>query len=197
MLSHDNYTWLCLGLETLFDFEDGKERVMSLLPLSHVAAQLTDIVAPAYSGVHVFFVDASALQGNLTSFLQEIRPTIFMTVPRLWEKIFDKLNLMIQTSTGIKKKMLDWARSIGNKGTLAELNGRSTPVGWIIAKQIFYNKIKATLGIDQCKLLVVSAAPLQPSTREFFMDLNIPLVNCFGMSEVSGPQTFTNFTKWT
>lgn len=98
-------------------------------------------------------------------FLTEVRPTIFMTVPRLWEKIFDKIDLMITTSTGIKKRLFAWAKSIGNEGTYAELNGKPTPFGWSIAKTLIYNKIKSTLGIDQCKLMVVSAAPLQPSIR--------------------------------
>lgn len=157
------------------------------MPLSHVAAQLVDIVAPLYDGLEVFFVDITALQGNLTMFLTEIRPTIFMTVPRLWEKIFDKIDLMISTSTGIKKRLFTWAKSIGKEGTLAEMTGRPTPFGWTIAKKLIYDKIKVTLGIDQCRLMVVSAAPLQPSIREFFMDLNIPLVNCYGMSELAGP----------
>jgi long-chain-fatty-acid--CoA ligase ACSBG len=81
--------------------------------LSHVAAQLVDIVAPLFDGINVFFVDVTALQGNLSMFLTEIRPTIFMTVPRLWEKIFDKIDLMINTSGGIKKRLFGWARSIG------------------------------------------------------------------------------------
>lgn len=112
-MSHDNYTWLCGEMKQMFDFQPGEERIISLLPLSHVAAQLVDIVAPLHDALQVFFVDVSALQGNLTMFLTEIRPTIFMTVPRLWEKIFDKIDLMISTSTGIKRKLFNWAKSIG------------------------------------------------------------------------------------
>lgn len=76
-------------------------------------------MAPAYDGIQTFFVDVTALQGNLTMFLTEVKPTIFMSVPRLWEKIFDKVDLMISTSSGIKKKLFGWAKSIGKEGTYA------------------------------------------------------------------------------
>jgi long-subunit acyl-CoA synthetase (AMP-forming) len=67
---------------------------------------------------------------------------------------------------------------------------------WSIAKRFVFNKIKQNLGLDQCNCFIFSAAPMRESTRSFFMNLNFFLINCYGMSELSGPQTFTNPNAW-
>lgn len=59
-------------------------KMVSFLPLSHVAAQFSDIVSPLDEGIHVYFADPSALQGSLITTLLEVRPTIFFSVPRVW-----------------------------------------------------------------------------------------------------------------
>ena len=95
MISHDNYTYIsdCVAKAMGMWNEDsfGKTRLLSLLPLSHVAAQLTDLVISVRVGANVFFTDPSALQGNLLKFLLAFRPyhlylfrTTFTTVPRVW-----------------------------------------------------------------------------------------------------------------
>lgn len=91
MISHDNYTWVTdATVQAISIFKEGSEgtsRFLSLLPLSHVAAQLVDLVLALRVGTNVFFADASALQGNLVKFLLACRPTLFLSVPRVWEKI--------------------------------------------------------------------------------------------------------------
>ena len=61
------------------------------MPLSHVASQFSDIVGSMTEGVHIFFADPTALQGTLIQTLQEVRPNFFFSVPRVWEKIYDKM----------------------------------------------------------------------------------------------------------
>jgi long-subunit acyl-CoA synthetase (AMP-forming) len=78
MISHDNYTWVANATIKRFNFDTperiGKSRMLSLLPLSHVASQLVDLVIAPQMGFNLFFADASALQGNLVRFLQVCRP---------------------------------------------------------------------------------------------------------------------------
>lgn len=78
MISHDNYTWVTDATvevtQMLTPDKVGKIRVLSLLPLSHVAAQLVDLVIAVRIGMNVFFTDPSALQGNLVHFLKACRP---------------------------------------------------------------------------------------------------------------------------
>lgn len=58
-----------------------------------------------------------------------------------------------------------------------------------------YNNVKKALGLDQCKFFFFGAAPLDPSIRAYFLSLNIPLINSYGMSESTGPQNFTDQTS--
>ena len=80
MISHDNYTYICDTAGRVSGLwkpeKEGKTRVLSLLPLSHVAAQLTDLIIAIRGGANLFFTDPSALQGNLVKFLQACRPYI-------------------------------------------------------------------------------------------------------------------------
>lgn len=81
MISHDNYTWVAQASIRRFDFDNPEKfsngRGLSLLPLSHVASQLIDLVICPMLGWSLFFADASALQGNLLKFLLVARPYIF------------------------------------------------------------------------------------------------------------------------
>ena len=78
MISHDNYTWVTDAVGRRFDFDSpqksGKQRILSMLPLSHVAAQLIDLVIAIRFGSSLFFTDPTALQGNLVKFLQVCKP---------------------------------------------------------------------------------------------------------------------------
>lgn len=82
MISHDNYTWTCEAIIRKYNFRaphiNGKGRAISLLPLSHVAAQLSDLIVMPSNGGTLFFADASALQGNLLKFLLVCRPYYFL-----------------------------------------------------------------------------------------------------------------------
>jgi long-chain-fatty-acid--CoA ligase ACSBG len=78
MISHDNYTWVTDSISSIMKLNTpeklGTGRLISLLPLSHVAAQLLDLVVSLRVGNNVFFTDPSALQGNLVKFLLACRP---------------------------------------------------------------------------------------------------------------------------
>lgn len=80
-------------------------RAVSYLPLSHVAGQYADIVGSMMEGVHVFFADPTALQGTLIQTLQEVRPTFFFSVPRVWEKIYDKMMEIARSNGWLKTKI--------------------------------------------------------------------------------------------
>lgn len=118
MLSHDNYTWSKKSLDKFHDRDKSKlHRAVTYLPLSHVAGQYSDIVGPMMEGVHVFFADPSALQGTLIQTLQEVRPTLFFSVPRVWEKIYDKMMEIARSNGWLKTKIATWAKSLGPEGT--------------------------------------------------------------------------------
>ena len=105
MISHDNYTWTAAA--SLYRYQDkmtyGKERIVSFLPLSHVAAQIIDVVGTLYMGMEIIFAENTALQGTILDTLKEAKPTLFFSVPRLWEKIEEKMKLLGAQSGPIKR----------------------------------------------------------------------------------------------
>ena len=76
------------------------------------------------------------------------------------------------------------------------MNGKPTPMFWGLAKKLIYNKVKEGLGLDQCEYMIYSAAPLRESTKKFFLNLNMFLYSGYGMSQLTGPETFTDVNAW-
>lgn len=110
MLSHDNYVWLGNALDDklVHEMQGTIPRLISFLPLSHVAAQFVDIFLTAAKGVSVFFADAMALKGTLIDYLHEVRPNIFLAVPRVYEKMEEKVRAVLEKKPFIFK----WASHV-------------------------------------------------------------------------------------
>ena len=130
MLSHDNLVFGATALsedltqnispemnENGYQPED--MRMVSYLPLSHIAGLQTDIISNLLSGSQVYFARPDALQGTLTETLQWCRPTIFFTVPRVWEKFEDALKERAAASPEILKKFSAWAKGHGYAKVMA------------------------------------------------------------------------------
>lgn len=85
MLSHDNFVWTSKSSFIRMNLEDLQPmRMVSYLPLSHAAGQFIDIVRSLLLGIHMYIADPSALQGSLVQTLQEVKPNLFFSVPRVW-----------------------------------------------------------------------------------------------------------------
>ena len=126
MISHDNVTWVVASFARLAGFgtaPGGRERIVSFLPLSHIAAQAIDIyaglvcvgrrVVPGAEHVHsstLYFARPDALKGSLKGTLVSVRPTIFFGVPRVWEKFAEALQAVGAKTTGVKKIISTWAK---------------------------------------------------------------------------------------
>ncbi|KAJ7326101.1 Long-chain-fatty-acid--CoA ligase acsbg2 [Desmophyllum pertusum] len=190
MLSHDNLLWTAEAAARFVNAgEKSIEQVVSYLPLSHIAAQEIDIFLPLYLAGSVWFAQADALKGTLVQTLREVRPTLLFGVPRVYEKIMEKLKEIGQSVTGMKRKIGNWAKGVALQGNRNLEQGRSVPFGWTVANGLVLKKIRAALGLDRCRLAFVGAAPVTMETLRYFQSINIPLYELFGMSECSGPMT--------
>ncbi|KAM9181713.1 long-chain-fatty-acid--CoA ligase ACSBG1 isoform 3-T3 [Mergus octosetaceus] len=115
MLSHDNITWTSAHCSRAGDMQPAEvqqESIVSYLPLSHIAAQIYDLWTGIKWGEQVYFAEPDALKGSLINTLKEVRPTSHMGVPRVWEKIMEKLKDASAQSGFLKRKMLSWAMSV-------------------------------------------------------------------------------------
>lgn len=193
MISHDNITWASkVAIKLLFgdiDVTSSPQRLVSYLPMSHVAAQIVDIHGPMTFAATVYFAAPDALKGSLVQTLTEIRPTQFLGVPRVWEKIEEKMRAVGAANTGVKRKIGDWAKSVGLEGSYAKLKNEELPWGWSVADRLVFSNVKKNLGLDACTVHMTGAAPIGLKTLEYFMSLNVLLYEMYGMSETTGPHT--------
>ena len=199
MISHDNVTWTVKNLvgNYLTDYNH-TERFVSYLPLSHIAAQMIDVHAPMYLGASTWFAQPDALKGSLTNSLKDARPTVFFGVPRVWEKIHEKMAQVGRESTGIKKSLATWAKGLGaDHCHRAQYgNGGGSSCGYGCANSLVLSKIKEALGLDQVKGCFTAAAPISIETLEYFASLDIPVYEVFGQSECTGPHTVSISSQW-
>jgi long-chain-fatty-acid--CoA ligase ACSBG len=168
MISHDNVTWTAANICRLLSIT-AEDEIISYLPLSHIAAQLVDMHGPMACGAQVYFAQPDALRGSLPVTLLEVRPTIFLGVPRVvrtqeirvlifqWEKFVEKMQARFQLTSGMKKKILDWARGKGVSGNVAVQKGQSKPRGFGTARRMVFNDIRVALGLDRCRYCVFFA----------------------------------------
>ncbi|KJE92043.1 long-chain-fatty-acid-CoA ligase ACSBG2 [Capsaspora owczarzaki ATCC 30864] len=200
MISHDSLTWVSRIAQSTYGIRAGTEVFVSFLPLSHVAAQIIDVCLALLSGVETFFAPREALRGQLIETLQEVRPTMFMGVPRVWEKVSEKMREVGEQQTGLKKWIAGWARRTGLAGNMALQDGKSLPAGWWLADKLVFSKVKSALGLDRCRKTFTGAAPISLETITYFLSLDIPLYDIYGMSETTAiitlpePSTFRSGT---
>nr|CAB3219807.1 long-chain-fatty-acid--CoA ligase 1 [Phallusia mammillata] len=186
LLSHDNITSTARRL--VATYKSHHEVLVSYLPLSHIAAQMCDLWSSLIAGNTVYFARPDVLKGNLTQTLKSVRPTQFFAVPRIWEKIQQKIIASSSEEGGLQKRIAHMCRNIGFKAVshLAEGN-TSKPLGYQLADVLLFRRVLSALGLDRCRLVVSSAAPLSEDTQKSLWCHHVALVQVYGLSESTGP----------
>jgi len=197
MLSHDNLTFTSRTLAEVYNLQDMEERFVSYLPLSHVAANIMDMFMVIQCLGTLYFANKDALKGTLVSTLKEAQPTIFFGVPRVWEKIREKMVMIGKSNTGIKKAVGMWAKKTGLDFNKAKIGGKKTrSISFKLADKMVYRKVKDELGFGQTRSFFSAAAPLSEEVLDYFMSLDIKILEIYGMSEISGPQTGNDYQNY-
>ncbi|KAI3381083.1 hypothetical protein SNEBB_001429 [Seison nebaliae] len=195
MISHDNAVWTAKALGLMFDLHMNEMNILvSYLPLSHIAAQLLDLYAPIVWGFQMWFARPDALKGSLVTTLKRVRPTIVLGVPRVWEKIQEKMKSVGSKSNFVKRMIGNMAKSIGlSNSRRCEENicndKESSIIGFSLANRFIFERVRHELGLDRARITVTGAAPITRDTLEYFHSLNINLTEIYGMSESTGPST--------
>ncbi|CAK4670604.1 unnamed protein product, partial [Aphanomyces euteiches] len=200
MLSHDNCTYTMNAVNSGFlpGTFDNNERLVSFLPLSHIAGQLLDIGYQCIYGFHIYFAEPDALKGSLGKTLKEVRPTYFLSVPRVFEKMYERMSELGRSATGARKMISNWAKEIGTTKTRQSEFGQGdgVPCGYSLAQQLVFSKVREALGLDQAKAFYSGAAPLTPEVLSYFASLDMPLLQAMGLSETTGISFYNYPQKW-
>ncbi len=187
MLTHKNICWVAdtvVSGDLKLSVDD---ILISYLPLSHIAEQMICLHGPLLVGSCVSFAESMEKLGEN---LREIRPTIFFGVPRVWEKIQEKMVEKASQNSALKKSLAKWCRAQGTR-VMLNPNSRNRDLRFGIADKLVFSKVRAALGLDRCRLAATAAAPISYSTLEFFWSLNIPIYEIYGMSESTGPSAMS------
>jgi len=185
MLTHRGIDLIANAVVTVFPvLKHTEQRSVSYLPLCHAAEQGVTNFAGLATGGQVFFCDDLT---KIKDYLVEVHPTIFLAVPRVWEKFEAALRGKLAEATGLKAKLASWARQTELDAFKTEIKtGR--PVSTFsrnLANKLVISKIKEALGLDQLQVALSGAAPISVSTLEFFASIGLPIHEGYGMTETT------------
>ncbi len=189
MIDHTNVCFTVESLRGIWDLDLGGRRIVSYLPMAHIAERM---VSHYQSALLALEVTCCPDPGLVSKYLPEVHPEIFFGVPRVWEKMYGAIQSMAAADPE-KKAQLDAAIEIGWQ--MSECEARDeTPSEELAAKfaQVdpMLGLLRSLLGLDQCLAAVTGAAPIPLEIFRFFRGLGVRLSEIYGLSETSGPMTW-------
>ncbi|MDQ3101144.1 MAG: AMP-binding protein, partial [Bacteroidota bacterium] len=178
MLTHWNVISNVLGSITRFPV-DANAKAISFLPLSHIYERML-MYLYMHAGVSIYFQESLEELGDR---IREVRPHVFTAVPRLLEKIYDKIVAKGSDLTGVKKKLFFWALDLGHR---YEVHGRSAfyDLQLKLARKVIFSKWQEALG-GNVRVIASGSAALQPRLARVFNAAGLPLMEGYGLTESS------------
>lgn len=193
ILTHANFLSNVKTVVSIFDFTP-KDTVLSFLPLSHVLERMATY-AYVYCGMHIGYAESLESVGQN---LLEIRPTLMVSVPRVFEKIYAKVMDNVLSSSTLKKRIFYWALKVGKEYGRRKVNKETIPGGLQrkrnLAHKLVYSKIVEKTG-GRVRFFVSGGAPLSKDIAEFFYALGLVIMEGYGLTETSpviSANTFEN-----
>ncbi len=185
MLTHDNFMSNVLMAVDLIPIVNKNYRFMSFLPLSHVYERMATYYLCSYVGSEIAF--AQSLEA-LSSNIMEAQPTAILTVPRLLERIEERVRKTTATAGGFKLKIFEWALKIGERRRLnKEQNIPNTldlNIQLAIAEKLVFSKIKQKLG-GKMQIMISGGGALPQHVGEFFGNIGVTVCEGYGLTETS------------
>ena len=180
MLSHQNIVSNVLGSAPRIPFEAGKSRALSFLPICHIFERMV-LYLYQYYGVSIYFGESIEKIGDN---IREVQPTVITAVPRLIEKVYDRIYAKGAELTGIKKKLFFWAINLGLRYEPYGANGFWYEFQLKIARKLIFSKWKDGLG-GKLEVMVSGSAALQTRLSRIFAAAEIPVMEGYGLTETS------------
>jgi long-chain acyl-CoA synthetase len=187
MLSHNNLVSNFKFCDVLCPFHESW-RALSFLPLNHVYERMLSYLY-VYFGVSIYYAESL---DTIADNLKEIKPQIFVTVPRLLEKVYDKIVSKGAELKGIKKALFFWALNLGLRYELKGVNGWWYEFQLRLANKLIFSKWREALG-GNIQAIASGGAALQPRLARVFHAAKIPVLEGYGLTETSPVIAVNNF----
>ena len=187
MLSHQNIVENIKATADRLNIEGPGKKTISYLPVSHVFERTAGYYSQMM-GFSTYFAESIELLGDN---IREVKPSMMAVVPRLLEKIFDKIVDKGSNLTGLKKRLFFWALALGEKYEPYEKNGSWYHFKLKIARKLIFVKWQEALG-NNLEFMISGSAPLQPRLIKVFTAAGIPVYEGYGMTESSPGATLND-----
>jgi long-chain acyl-CoA synthetase len=183
MLTHGNLASNVAAVAKVIPIGD-QDASLSFLPLSHVLQRHFDFLMFA-TGVSIAYVES---MDTVTVNMVEIRPTLVVAVPRVYEKIYARVLENALASGAFKKRVFFWARAVGERWAKVRLAGRTpNPVlaaQYALARKLVFSKLRERVG-GRLRYFVSGGAPLAPAINTFFYAAGLVILEGYGLTETS------------
>ncbi len=180
MLSHKNIVSNVLNSSTRFEIIEGETKALSFLPVCHIYERML-LYLYQYRGVNIYFAESIE---SISDNLKEVKPHVMTAVPRLLEKVYDKIIAKGTDLTGIKKKLFFWAVDLGLKYEPYGANGWLYEQKLAIARKLIFSKWQEALG-GNLRVIASGSAALQARLARVFNAAGIAVMEGYGLTETS------------
>lgn len=181
MLSHQNIVSNVINSKKTFPFEDNvAARSLSFLPLNHIFERMVSYIYIT-SGISIYYAESL---DTIAENLKEVKPNLFCTVPRLLEKVYEKIISKGAELTGIKRKLFDWAVELGNEYDNRKSNSIWYNMQLALANKLIFSKWREGLG-NKVDFIVTGGAACQVRLIRIFTAAKIPIYEGYGPTENS------------
>ena len=182
MISHLNYYAMVAVVDDLPSFTGPEDTMLLYLPLAHNFGRLMHL-SGAYVGYAIAFLPDPL---RAAAALPAVKPTVFPSVPRVYEKVHSAVVAKFDEETGLRRKLIDWALDVGRRVSALRRAGKPLPrvlaAQHKLADRLVYSKVKERLG-GRLRLAISGGAPLSLEIAEFFHAIDILLVEGYGLTE--------------
>jgi long-chain acyl-CoA synthetase len=182
MITHRNEYAMVSVVDELEDYVVEGDVMLLYLPLAHNFGRLMSLSGP-YCGYTIAFLPDPLQTADA---LAQVRPTIFPSVPRVYEKVYTGVQAKFDEATGVKRKLVDWALGIGRQVSELRQAGQPVPRGLAakhrLADRLVYSKIKERMG-GRLRTAISGGAPLAPDIARFFHSIDVLILEGYGLTE--------------
>ncbi len=191
MLTHANFVanvFQCLATHVV----DHSDEALQILPWSHSFGRTVGLYLVMTAGATLSIAESFA---TVLDDLKAIRPTLMVSVPRLFEKLYSGILSQVEKAPPVKKKLFYWSKDTAERSVDYLVEHREMPLPlrlqYLAADRLVYSKLRASLGLDRIKVFINGGGPLSVEIDRYFNGVGVPLHNGYGLSETT-PVTNTN-----